>query len=72
MMSLYKCAKCGFIQYFLPPVDKQECACCGEKAVMQKLTPKQVNEYRKHVKSMSYVEVNGNCRADEVGHFRPA
>ena len=71
-MGLYKCPKCGFIQYLLPPVDiKPECACCGEKAEMKKLTPQELNEYRRHVRDMSYSTVN-NCRADEVGRFKPA
>ena len=71
MMSLYKCPKCGFIQYFLPPVDKQECACCEQKVEMIKLTAEETNEYRRHVRDMSYSTVN-NCRADELGHFKPA
>ena len=70
MMNLYKCRTCGTIQYQMPCVEA-ECI-CGHRAKMQKLTPHESNEYWRHVKSMSYAEVNGNCRADELGHFKPA
>lgn len=77
MMNLYKCPKCGFVNYSIPNDNSEnahiECVCCNYKSTMIKLSPKEANKYLQHNKDINNdSKIINNCRVDGLSCFKPA